>query len=101
MTMVNSGLKGLKRCNIFVQTWQLKGFFQFEITKKCLSLLFLIYLNTYVMGLRPLEIFSLLQGGDRLWSSESDVYRRQILTTKVGTQKTQHSRLDNHYYKQH
>ena len=36
------------------------------------------------MGLRPLEIFLLLQRGDRLWSSESDVYRRQILTTKVG-----------------
>ena len=36
------------------------------------------------MGLRPLEIFLLLQRGDRLQSSESDVYRRQILTTKVG-----------------
>ena len=35
------------------------------------------------MGLRPLEIFLLLQRGDRLWSSESDVYRRQILSTKV------------------
>ena len=35
------------------------------------------------MGLRPLEIFLLLQCGDRLYSSESDVYRRQILTTKV------------------
>ena len=36
----------------------------------------------YVMGLRPLEIFLLLQCGDRLYSSESDVYRRQILSTK-------------------
>ena len=35
------------------------------------------------MGLRPLEIFLLLQCEDRLLSSESDVYRRQILTTKV------------------
>ena len=35
------------------------------------------------MGLRPLEIFVLLQCADRLWASESDVYRRQILTTKV------------------
>ena len=43
----------------------------------------MIHLNTYVMGLRPLEIFLLLQCEDRLWSSESDVYRRQILTTKV------------------
>ena len=31
------------------------------------------------MGLRPLEIFSLLQCGDGLESSKSDVYRRQIL----------------------
>ena len=36
-----------------------------------------MYLNTYVMGIR------LLQVGDWLYSSESDVYRRQILTTKV------------------
>ena len=35
------------------------------------------------MGLRLLLIVLLLQRGDRLWSSESDVYRRQILRTKV------------------
>ena len=35
------------------------------------------------MGLRSLEIFLLLQCEDRLYRSESDVYRRQILTTKV------------------
>ena len=35
------------------------------------------------MGLRPLVIFLFLQCGDQLQSSESDVYRRQILTTKV------------------
>ena len=35
------------------------------------------------MGLMPLEIFVLLQCGDRLQSTESDVYRRQILLTKV------------------
>ena len=34
-----------------------------------------MHLNTYGMGLRPLEIFLLLQSGDRL--------RRQILTTNV------------------
>ena len=33
--------------------------------------------------LRLLRIFLLLQCGDRLYSSESDVYRRQFLTTKV------------------
>ena len=50
------------------------------------------------MGVRPLYIFVLLQRGDRqnltyvvlqrgyrLKSSESDVYRRQILTTTVGS----------------
>ena len=35
------------------------------------------------MGLRPLQIFLPLRCGDRLKSSESDVYRRQILTSKV------------------
>ena len=35
------------------------------------------------MGLPPLQIFLILQCGDRLWTSESDVCRRQILTTKV------------------
>ena len=35
------------------------------------------------MGLRSLEIFLLLQCEDRLYTSESDVYRRLILTTKV------------------
>ena len=33
------------------------------------------------MGLRPLEIF---QRGDRFHTSESDVYRRQILTCENG-----------------
>ena len=36
------------------------------------------------MGLRPLEIFKFFQRGDRLYTSESDVYRRQILTYKDG-----------------
>ena len=36
------------------------------------------------MGLRPLYIIVFLQRGDRLQTSESDVYRRQILTSKVG-----------------
>ena len=36
----------------------------------------------YVMSPRPLEIFSIFQRGDRLYTSESDVYRRQILTYK-------------------
>ena len=35
------------------------------------------------MGPRSLEIVLLLQCRDRLYTSESDVYRRQILTNKV------------------
>ena len=35
------------------------------------------------MGFRPLEICLLLQYGDRLQSSGSNVYRRQILSPKV------------------
>ena len=35
------------------------------------------------MGLRPLLIYFLLQWRYQLKSSESDVYRRQILTSKV------------------
>ena len=34
------------------------------------------------MGLGQLEILSFFQCGDRLYTSESDVYRRQILTYK-------------------
>ena len=36
------------------------------------------------MGLRPLERFKFFQCGDRLYTSESDVCRRQILTYKDG-----------------
>ena len=56
------------------------GFFSIGNHHKCL---FLVHLNTYVMGLRPLHIFLVLQCGDRLQTSESDVYKRQILTSKV------------------
>ena len=45
------------------------------------------------MGLWPLEIFLILQFGDRLQSSESDVYRRLIRTSKVDprTVRVQHT----------
>ena len=36
------------------------------------------------MGLRPIEIFLIFQRWDHLYTSESDVYRRQILTYKEG-----------------
>ena len=35
------------------------------------------------MDLRPLQILVFLQCGDRLYASESDVYRRQIMTIEV------------------
>ena len=48
-----------------------------------------MHLNTYVMGLRPSEIFQFFQcggggGGGRLYTSESDANRRQILKYKDG-----------------
>ena len=73
----------MKRLIFFIKTLETKGFISICNRHKCLIHLFLIRLNTYVMGLRPLEIYFLLQCGDRLYTSESDVYRRQILTTKV------------------
>ena len=36
------------------------------------------------MGLRSLEMLLFFQCGDRFYTSESDVYRRQILTYKDG-----------------
>ena len=50
------------------------GFFQFEIIINGLVIFFLIHLNTYVMGPRPLEI---------LYSFSAGINRRQILTSKV------------------
>ena len=63
--------------------WRPEFFFSSLNHHNCLSLLFLIHLNTYVMGLPPLEVFLLLQCEGWLWTSKSDVYRRHILTTKV------------------
>ena len=60
-----------------------KGFFLIWNNHKCFGYLCLIHLNSYARVLRPLEIFLLLQCGDRLYTSESDVYRHQILTTEV------------------
>ena len=51
---------------------------------KCLSYLIPIHMNTSVTGLRILEIFQFFQRGDRLYTSESDVYRRRILMYKDG-----------------
>ena len=52
------------------ESWQPKGFIQFEIIIHCKHLSYLIplHLNTYmyVMGLRPLEIFLIFQCVDGL-----------------------------------
>ena len=65
-----------------LKEWRLKGYFQIEIIINVLVLSFRVHLSTYVMRLRPLIIFEFFQCGDRLFTSESDVYRRQILTYK-------------------
>ena len=61
--------------------------YKFKILKICnhhkwLSYLLLLHLNTYVMDLPPFEIFYFFKCGDRPYTSESDVYRRQIQTYK-------------------
>ena len=42
-----------------------------------------LQLNTYVICVRPLQICNFFQCRDRLYMSESDVIRRQIVTSKV------------------
>ena len=53
----------LKALNSFRKIHGEQRVFSILNHNKCL---FLIHLNTYVMGLRPIEIFVLLQCGDRL-----------------------------------
>ena len=57
-------------------------------------------LKTYVMGLRTLEILYFFQCGDRLHTSVSGVYRRQIPTYKDGlrTKKVLNQQLWCLYY---
>ena len=68
-----------------MKSLEAKGFFSVWNHHKCLIQVFPIHLNTYDMGLRPLWIFILLYFylRDPHLSSESGIYRRQILTTKV------------------
>ena len=47
----------IKELNFSLKTMETKGFISISYHHKCLIQLFLIHLNTYVMGLRPLEIF--------------------------------------------
>ena len=52
------------------------------------------------MGLQPLDIYLLLQCMDRLQSSESDVYGRQIMTTNVDPRTVRVKQVDLHNNKQ-
>ena len=49
------------------------------------------------MGLWPLELFKFFQRGQRLYTSESDVYRRHILTYKDGPRAESVNRLSRLY----
>ena len=61
-----------------------KRVFSIRNHHKCFSQLFPLHLSTYVMGLRPIEIFVLLQcGKENIFLECWDrLYRRQILTFK-------------------
>ena len=50
------------------------------------------------MGLRPLEFFIFFPCGDRLYTSESDVYRRQILTYKDGPRAVRVKLAEKNYW---
>ena len=69
------GIKGLKRWHIGVQT-------NFNFKLSSISWLVLHFI-TYIMGLRPYMHIFFFQCGDRLETSESNIYRRQIVTSKV------------------
>ena len=65
----------LQRWIILYKSWKPNGFSIWN-HHKCLSYLFLIPLNTYVMGLLPFEIFKFLQCGDGLLTTK--VYPRAV-----------------------
>ena len=60
-----------------MKTLEAKGFVPVSKHHKCLRLLFTIHLNTYVMGLRPLEILLLL------YSAGIDFSRQNLTSTDV------------------
>ena len=87
--------------------WRQKGVFQFKIIINVLASS--LHLKTYAKRLRPLEIFLFFQSGDILYTSESDVclstsesdvYRRRILTYKNGPRAERVNQLCcwNHIY---
>ena len=83
-TNIKRARLSLTTLKYFCKNLETKVFFSIWNHHECLSWLFPRHLNTYVLGLRSLEIFQFFQCGDRLYTSESDVYRRQILTYKDG-----------------
>ena len=96
ITMVNSGLKGLKSAEIFVykprRLYELFGinlrgqrvFFLFEII---IIVLVSYFRFIWIHMFRSTVIINILilTVRDHLYTSESDVYRRQILTYKDGS----------------
>ena len=62
---------------------QTKWFWSISNHHKWLSQLFPLHLNTYGMGLWRYTFSNSFSVRDRLYTSESDVYRRQIMTCKV------------------
>ena len=76
MTMVNLGLKGLTftTLKIVCINHGEQRVFSIRNHHKCLTWLFRFHLNTNVIGLRPLKLFSSVSEG-----IDFDVYRHQIL----------------------
>ena len=70
--MVNTSKPGvvwpltLKAMNYFNKNLEDQRVYSIQNHHTCFIEVFMIHLNTYVMGLRPLEICLLLQCGDRL-----------------------------------
>ena len=66
----------IKAMNFLIKTLGTKGFFSIRNYHNRLSWRFPIHLNTYVMGLGPLEIFLLLHRG-------TDFSRQNLTSTDV------------------
>ena len=75
--LFNLAVQPLKRKFFLWKLWKPKLFFSVWKQHKCLRLLFTIHLNTYGMGLRPLEIFLLL------YSAGIDFSRQNLTSTDV------------------
>ena len=81
----NETIQKNKGWNFFVQAWSLKVFF-LNLKSSLMSQLSLSASFEYLCyGSIAIIMFSIMQRGDRLYTSEPDVYRWQIQTSKGGT----------------